>query len=101
MKVQFFLLAAMFQVIFITQPSFAQIQKSSLAVGITISGESSSSQQVARYTCGAAKMKVSLAGYDLVGTSQCKGSIYIIDVQTDQGKSPLGFDSRTGKIVVH
>jgi len=76
----------------------------SIGVGMVISGEvkagMSARRGPPRYTCGAARVKISLAGYRDIQTLKCSGNIYVFGVRFNSQTSNIGFNALTGRIAL-
>jgi hypothetical protein len=72
----------------------------SFNVGMVINAAEETTTSSARYTCSAAKMKISLAGYQDIETLDCKGRTYLFSAQQDSTFFNIGFDSITGMISI-
>ncbi len=53
----------------------------------------------ARYTCGAARVKISLAGYRDIKDLDCVGNIYSFTAWIDAHRTEVGFNAITGQIL--
>ncbi|MCF6321379.1 MAG: hypothetical protein L3J32_06375 [Rhizobiaceae bacterium] len=75
----------------------------SIKVGIVIGGEKKSKgaaiNRLARFTCGAAKAKIFLAGYKNIQTLDCVGNVYVFAALLNFRKTNVGFNAATGQIV--
>ncbi len=75
-----------------------------IRVGLVITGakdlEANSKNTVAKFTCNAARTKISLSGYKNVKTLQCQGNVYEFSVQTNSSSLNIGFNALTGEITI-
>ena len=72
----------------------------SLSVGIVITSTEQSTTSTARYTCNAAKTKISLEGYQDIKTVSCEGDTYLFLASQDEEVLNIGFNSATGEIII-
>ena len=71
-----------------------------LSVGIVITSTEQSTTSTARYTCNAAKTKISLEGYQDIETLSCEGDTYLFLASQDNQTLNIGFNSATGEISI-
>ena len=55
----------------------------------------------ARYTCGAAKVKIALAGYGDIKELSCTGNYYSFTAWIDAHRSDVGFNAVTGEVIYY
>ncbi len=71
-------------------------------VGLVITGakklEANGNNTRAKFTCNAARTKISLSGYKNVKTLRCQGNVYEFSAQTNSSSINIGFDALTGEI---
>jgi len=75
----------------------------SIEVGIVIGAKQKTQAPVvnraARYTCGAARVKISQAGYEEIQTLDCIGNVYVFVARLNSQQSNVGFNATTGQII--
>jgi hypothetical protein len=54
----------------------------------------------AKYTCNAARTKISLSGYKSVEVLQCEGTVYRFSGRSNSGTLIIGFNAVTGQISI-
>ncbi len=96
-SVKFILIATMFMVT--STASIAGAKYSTINVGFTIVGSVKKSRNIkARYTCGAAKQIVKIAGFRDLEVVNCKDNIYRFRATSKGHYLVVSVNSLTGKI---
>ena len=99
-----FLLAILFPLLVVMAhgAQAAGSKSGGIQVGLVIGGVKKATRAInyeARYTCNAARMKISLAGYTKIRTLKCTGSVYTFTAWSDAHQSNVGFNAVTGQIL--
>ena len=77
------------------------IQTTKFQAGLVVGNSPASSNYSydARYTCGAAKTKIKLAGYKELKTLNCSGNIFSFTGWINAHRTEVGFNATTGQIL--
>jgi len=75
----------------------------SIKVGIVIGAKQKTQAPLvnrsARHTCGAARVKISQAGYEDIQALDCNGNVYLFLARINSQQSNVGFNAATGQII--
>jgi len=72
----------------------------SFKVGMVINSTQQATRSIAKYTCNAAKTKISLEGYRDIETLSCEGDTYLFLASQDEEVLNIGFNPVTGEITI-
>ena len=85
----------------ITSAHSAGLDTGQFKVGMVIGGASYKHRVLrrdARYTCGAARAKIQVAGFREIGNLECSGSVYTFTASHNSTHSNYKFHASNGKI---
>ncbi len=75
-----------------------------IKVGLVITGQkdktTDKSNSSPKYTCNAARAKISMSGYNSVEVLQCEGNVYQFSGQSKSKMLNIGFNPFTGQISI-
>lgn len=103
-RVNWLLIAAIAFVILpgaFTSAHSAGVDTGQFKVGMVIGGASykhRAVQREARYTCGAARAKIQIAGFKEIGNLECNGSVYTFTASYNSTRNNFRFNASNGKI---
>ena len=77
---------------------------SRIKVGLVITGitdnMTADREIFAKYTCNAAKTKITMSGFKNVEVLQCNGTVYLFSGRSDSKLMNISFNAITGKISI-
>ena len=101
MRLHIFCLLGAFSVVIFVFAANTSANAASFNVGLEIGKKTKTDALRPKYTCGAAKTKISMAGYHDIQTLECSGNVYLFTAQMNSSSYNIGFDAMSGKFQIN